>query len=327
MGCFLGILLAYASLAHNPQIYCHQEDTYKHFIGENTTPLQYLTQPNAHELRRASKDLYSASIQNLCNVTYQQTHAALILSQTCVKKLANGKKCQANTECLSEKCKQVNSTNSVCASNTQALGENCMGNSDCATNLSCHAKTNICTPQAQLNESCAHIQCSKGLLCNSALICQPLFSISDGKFSTKNYYCSSGVISSTQTCLPENETPKLQKNNRYGLCNYNQDCQYRYQNKSLAMIQGGTCKVSSLSDANNKYCRYIGTEAEQHNIISHLADLAQSEYNLDRMLEGNLSMVNPSLCSFEGADVVVNGSIMDYVVYLVIMVLATSLII
>jgi hypothetical protein len=45
------------------------------------------------------------------------------------------------------------------------------------------------------------------------------------------------------------------------------------------------------------------------------------------MLEGNSTVVNPSLCSFEGANIVANGSAMGYIVYLVIMALATSLII
>ena len=327
MSCFLGILLIYVSFAHNPQIYCHQEDISTNFIGENTIPLQYLTQPNFHEFRRASNDLYSTPIQNLCNATYRQTHSALIMSQNCMKKLQNGKVCSDNIQCISEKCKQVNETSSVCGSNTQALGDNCIKNSDCASNLSCHTKTNICTQKALLNESCTSIQCGKGLLCNSVKICQALFSINDESLSTKSYYCKSGVLSSARTCLPENNTPKLQKNNRYGLCNYNQDCFYRYQNKSIANIKGNTCKVRSLSDANNKYCGYIGSEVEHHSIISYLADIAQSEYNLDRMLEGNSTVVNPSLCSFEGANIVANGSAMGYIVYLVIMALATSLII
>jgi hypothetical protein len=156
-----------------------------------------------------------------------------------------GGTCQENNDCIVDIC-----INNKCEGNDE--GENCTHHGECVIGKVCRKnpekdEEKICLPPLEEGETCTEDEdCHNSCGCFLGK-CTKYFSQEDETPVPSKYFCKSGFELNKICTTIYNIEPKNQP------CSQDEDCKYKFQNKTDVPLITDACKCGYNKDS-NKYC-------------------------------------------------------------------------
>jgi hypothetical protein len=226
----------------------------------------------------------------------------------CVMKRDNGAVCVEHFQCKTTFCIPTapKAATRACAAALSKEGGACSTSRDCDRDFACSISLGTCQKRTAEGATCSDVACQFDYMCDFATSkCMKLFSVVDLQPASFSFFCKTGHLFPNGTCEPYDALPLLQLNkSQFIKCGTDDDCVYYDNAGKLADVGEERCFYASLTEKEEKYCRFGGGEDKLVQSMKEFIDTFTSEDEFEIIAHtilvnpiARLDLINPGNCT------------------------------